>query len=257
MTIRFSKKHGTVRVGQYGNAPIYLHLAFFIPAAILAWPFWGVGTLRGLALAVLFIAMLFASILLHELAHAVMARRYRLPLLRIDIHALGGLVQFWHLPLVRRQDFAITLAGPMANLAFALIAFALLGFVPPPESQAIEIDGRLFFFLPTEKSLFEQLLRASVYLNLGLCLVNLIPAFPLDGGKLMYLIIEERWGPRVAALIVSGLGLLFACVSTLVLVGTWLSGFPIWAPPSFIINWRAFQAARRGRGGWNRHAFQA
>lgn len=59
----------------------------------------------------LFIAIIFASILLYELAHLEMARRYRVPAQRIDIDMLGGLVQFWHLPHTRRQDFAITLAG--------------------------------------------------------------------------------------------------------------------------------------------------
>ena len=86
--------------------------------------------------------------------------------------------------------------------------------------------------------------------------VNLIPAFPLDGGKLVHLVVEERWGPRNATLIVGGLGLVFACVSTLVLIGSAISGFPIWAPPEFNINWRAFQAARHGRGGWDMYAFQ-
>jgi len=110
MTIRFSMQDGTVEVAQYQKVPIYLHPAFFVTAAILAWPFWHTLSLRGLGLAVLFIAIIFASILLHELAHLEMARRYRVPAQRIDIHMLGGLVQFWHLPHTRRQDFAITLA---------------------------------------------------------------------------------------------------------------------------------------------------
>ena len=77
MTIRFSMQDGTVEVAQYQKVPIYLHPAFFVTAAILAWPFWHTLSLRGLGLAVLFIAIIFASILLHELAHLEMARRYR------------------------------------------------------------------------------------------------------------------------------------------------------------------------------------
>jgi Zn-dependent protease len=56
----------------------------------------------------------------------------------------------------------------------------------------IEIDGRLCTVLTHEKRFVEQLLRGSAYLNLGLCAVNLIPAFPLDGGKLLYLVIDKR-----------------------------------------------------------------
>jgi Zn-dependent protease len=98
---------------------------------MLAFPFWSIGNLRGLALAGLFIAVIFASVLLHELAHAVVAKRYGLSTLRIDIHPLGGLVQFWYQPLKRSQDFAIALAGPVSNLAIGLVALVLLASVPP------------------------------------------------------------------------------------------------------------------------------
>jgi hypothetical protein len=64
----------------------------------------------------------------------------------------------------------------------------------------------------------------------------------------VYLVIDQRWGPRIAVLIVSALGLGFACVSTLVFIGSMLAGFPIWAPPGFVMNWRAFQSARLGKG---------
>jgi Zn-dependent protease len=255
MTKRFSMQDGIVEVGQYQRVPIYLHSAFFITAAILAWPFWSMVSLRGLALAVLFIAIIFASILLHELAHLEVARRYRLPARRVDIHMLGGLVQFRHLPHTRWQDFAITLAGLMSNLAIGLIALALLAIVSRSAPDMVRI-GDQFIPGPPAHGFFAKLLRACAYLNLGLCAVNLIPAFPLDGGKLAHLVIEERWGPRIATLIVSALGLIFACVSTLVLIGSALSGFPIWAPPGFNINWRAFQAARQGRGGWDRYALE-
>ena len=93
MTIRCSLSD-PIALGRYQKAPIYLHPTFFINAAMLAFPFWSIGTC-GLALAALFIAVIFASVLLHELAHAVMAKRYGLSTLRIDIHPLGGLVQFW------------------------------------------------------------------------------------------------------------------------------------------------------------------
>jgi hypothetical protein len=94
MAIRVSLPTGLFELGRYHKAPIYLHSAFFITAAALAWPFWRMLSLRGLALGMLFIAMVFTSILAHELAHAEIARRYRMAARRIDIHMLGGLVQF-------------------------------------------------------------------------------------------------------------------------------------------------------------------
>ena len=94
MAIRFSLPTGLFELGRYHKAPIYLHSAFFITAAALAWPFWRMLSLRGLALGMLFIAMVFTSILAHELAHAEIARRHRMAARRIDIHMLGVLVQF-------------------------------------------------------------------------------------------------------------------------------------------------------------------
>lgn len=254
MATRFSMPTGLMEVGRYHNAPIYLHSGFFITAIVLSWPFWHMLSPRGFALGTLFVAAIFASILAHELAHAAMARRYGMPAQRIDIHILGGFVQYWHLPHTRARNFSITLAGPASNLLIGLVALAFLATMPHA-ADTILIGNQDVPGPPTDAFL-EQLLRATAYLNLGLSAANMIPAFPLDGGKLAYLLIEERWGPRTATLVVSGLGLVFACLSTLVLISTTLAGFPIWAPPGFRINWRAFQAACRGVGSWDMFAFQ-
>jgi hypothetical protein len=128
MAIRVSLPTGLFELGRYHKAPIYLHSTFFITAAALAWPFWRMLSLRGLALGMLFIAMVFTSILAHELAHTEIARRYRVAARRIDIHMLGGLVQFCRRRLpagrvlpsrrldrcqISRSDFAI--AGERAR----------------------------------------------------------------------------------------------------------------------------------------------
>jgi len=254
MAIRFSMQDGTFDLGHYQGAGIYLHPTFFITAVVLASPFWHRFNLTGLMLAVLFIAIILASILMHEIAHAAVAHRYRVPADRIDVNMFGGLVHFRFLPRTRAQDFAITLAGPVSNLALGLAALAIVMLLPRPEPEMLTIGNRTIpsYVAP---SMVERLMWATAYLNLGLCVVNLIPAFPLDGGKLLHLVIEERWNPNLATLVVSGLGLVFACVSTFILIGTLLAGFPVWAPPEFGINWRAFQAARQGYGGWDMFAY--
>jgi stage IV sporulation protein FB len=243
MAISFSIQTGRFEVGRFQKAPIFLHPAFFITALLLAWPFWSMTSLRGLALGVLFVAVILASILAHELAHAKAAHRYGGAARRIDIHMLGGVVQFWQRPHALWQDFLITLAGPASNLAIALVALSMLAVMPHAEDIS-RLGG------PPTDAFLETLLRASAYLNFGLCLVNLIPAYPLDGGKLLFLLVEARCGARNATFVVSGLGLIFAAGSTMLLVSTTLIGLPIWSPPRFAINWRAFQAWRQGLGGW-------
>ena len=254
MAIQFSMQHGTFELGHFQGARIYLHPTFFITAGVLASPFWHRFNLTGLMLAVIFIAIVFASILMHEIAHAAVAHRYRVPADRIDINMFGGLVRFRFLPRTRVQDFAITLAGPLSNLALGLAALTIAMLLPRPEPEIVRI-GSDSFTRYVAPGIAERLMWATAYLNLGLCVVNLVPAFPLDGGKLLHLGIEARWNSNLATLVVSGLGLVFACVSTFILIGTLLAGFPVWAPPEFGINWRAFQAARQGYGGWDAFAY--
>jgi Zn-dependent protease len=253
--MQFSFDTGRFEVGRYRGAPVNLSPTFFITAVVLAIPFLRMFSLRGLVLAGFFIAMFFLSILIHELAHAVMATRYRVQVARIEINMAGGLVHFRGWPHTMRQDLLITLAGPMSNLALGLVALALLMLLPAPTPDMIVIDGKLAPDRFPQPSMIAQLLRATVYLNVGLCVVNLLPGIPLDGGKIVYLLVEQRWHSRTALLTVSSLGLFFATVNTFLLIGTVIAGFPVWAPPTFGANWEAFKAARKGRANWDAVAF--
>jgi Zn-dependent protease len=253
--MQFSIDTGRFEVGRYRGAPVNLSPTFFVTAVVLAIPFLRMFSLRGLVLAGFFIAMFFLSVLIHELAHAVMATRYRVQVARIEINMAGGLVHFRGWPHTMRQDLLITLAGPMANLALGLAALALLKLVPAAAPGMIVLDGKLATAPFTQPSMIKQLLWATVYVNIGLGVVNLLPGIPLDGGRIVYLLVEQRWYSRTALLTVSSLGLFFATVNTFLLIGTLIAGFPIWAPPTFSANWEAFKAARKGRSNWDAVAF--
>jgi Zn-dependent protease len=253
--MQFSFDTGRFEVGRYRGAPANLSPTFFITAVVLAIPFLRMVSLRGLVLAGFFIAMFFLSILIHELAHAVMATRYRVQVARIEINMAGGLVHFRGWPRTMQQDLLITLAGPISNLALGLAALALLTLVPAATPGTLVLDGKLVTAPFTQPSMISQLLWATVYVNIGLGVVNLLPGIPLDGGKIVYLLVEQRWHSRTALLTVSSLGLFFATVNTFLLIGTIIAGCPIWAPPTFSANWEAFQAARRGRSNWDAVAF--
>jgi Zn-dependent protease len=253
--MQFSFDAGRFEVGRYRGAPVNLSPTFFITAVVLAVPFLRMFSLRGLVLAGFFVAMFFLSILIHELAHAVMATHYRVQVARIEISMAGGLVHFRGWPHTMGQDLLITLAGPIANLAMGLAALALLKLVPAAAPGTIVVDGRLVTEPFTQPSMVALLLRAAVYVNFGLGVVNLLPGIPLDGGRIVYLLVEQRWHSRTALLTVSSLGLFFATVNTFLLIGTIIAGFPIWAPPTFAANWEAFKAARKGRANWDAMAF--
>jgi Zn-dependent protease len=251
MVFRLNYDTGTLSLGAILGVPVYVHGSFILLAGGLSYGFWTRGEL---VLTAIFIAMLFASILMHELAHALVARRYRAIANRIDIYFFGGLVEFWGPRRTVAQDCAISLAGPLSNLVIGLAALGLLALIQAEAPQAVNVGRKLVPALYLTPSILERALRATAYVNLALCVINLLPAFPLDGGRVVYLLAEQRFGRNFATLLVSSAGMVFAMVSIVVLFVTMLAGFPVWSPPTFSENWRAFQAARQGRGGWGAYA---
>lgn len=242
---RFDFQSATIDIGRFGQAPIALHASFFFIAFALTFHFWKTWTLAGFGLALIGIAIIFVSILIHEFAHAVFARRYNIPLHGIDINVYGGVVHFGWRPSRVSRDIALTLAGPASNLALAALTGIALLFVLEPHMvksgcEMIE-DG---FEWPT--GIFGRVLLFATFFNLGLGLMNLLPAFPLDGGWIAYRLLTHRFGTRTAGTIVASAGIVLAALSTLVLLGSLLSGFAIYMPLSFRTNLEALDAARRG-----------
>jgi Zn-dependent protease len=227
-------------VGRFGRAPIELHASFFIVALALTYQFWTSGRLAGLVLTVVGIAVIFASILMHELAHAVFARRYNIPVAGIVIDALGGTVLFGWRPPRLSQDIALTFAGPASNLVLVALCYVLLLLLPDPEPFLVR-------YMPFEPlSLLDRALSYAMYINLALGLINLLPAFPLDGGWIAYRVLTERLGRRNAGIAVASLGIALATISTVVLFASLLAGLAIYAPPDYHSNLDALRTARRG-----------
>lgn len=173
----------------------------YYPAEFNNWPvaqYWLVAAATAL--------MLFVSVLLHELGHSVVAIRYQMPVRRITLFIFGGVAEIGAEPPSARAEFWIALAGPAVSLALAVL-FGLLQFV---------LTG-----LAPLLALAEYL----AYINGMLVLFNLIPGFPLDGGRVLRAIIwgithNLRFATLIAANAGRGIAFLF------ILVGVWqmLSG---------------------------------
>jgi Zn-dependent protease len=116
-------------------------------------------------IAALFVVLLYASVLVHELSHCVVARAYRLPVRRILLYPLGGYSEIEQEPPTPGQEFLVAVAGPVVSLGLAAIGYAIIIFVP---------DG-----LP------HVLLGQLVLANLLVGIFNLLPGLPLDGGRIL------------------------------------------------------------------------
>ena len=146
--------------------PIRLHWSFLaLMAGIAVW----VGP-SGILPAMVLAVGLFGSVLLHELGHALAARRYGIQTAHITLYPFGGIAAILQLPRNPLQEFVIAVAGPAVNGAlFVLFGALWLGF-----------GGQLLGWL--------------ALINIGMGLFNLIPAFPMDGGRVLRALLATQIG---------------------------------------------------------------
>ncbi len=200
-------RHATIPLGRIFGIPIDLDYSWFLifvlltwtlavgyyPAEFPGWPviqYWMLGAVTAI--------MLFASVLLHELGHSVVAMRYRIPVRRITLFIFGGIAQIGAEPPSPSAEFWIAIAGPAVSLTLAV----LFGLLRPVTAT-----------LPAALAFVTYL----AYINGALVLFNLIPGFPLDGGRVFRAII---WGVTRSfqrATVIAGsvgrfIGFLFICL---------------------------------------------
>jgi Zn-dependent protease len=114
----------------------------------------------------------FACILLHELGHSLTAMAFGIGVRRIILTPIGGVAEFDRIPRRPSRELLITIAGPLVNFAIALVLWFVVAF---PDGWADD---------PTIAS-FADLGRVLLYWNIAIGLFNLIPAFPMDGGRIL------------------------------------------------------------------------
>lgn len=182
----------SIRVGALAGIPIRIHLTFFL---LLLW-FGNVSRDQGQGFlgGVLFMLLLFGCVVLHELGHALAARRYGVATHEIVLYPFGGVARIDRMPS-GRAELVIALAGPAVNLVLAglLTTVILLWRSQAPESARDIIGGAPIVW---------QLLWA----NLTLFAFNLIPAFPMDGGRVLRATLSIFLGEARATNIAAGVG---------------------------------------------------
>src|SRR5437588_5579857 len=181
------------KLGTAFGIGIYVHWTFLL---LPAWVFlsnWGPGP-AGVALyLVLLTVAVFGCILLHELGHALMARYFGIPTRDITLTPIGGIARLERMTDEPSQELLVALAGPAVNVVIALLLaplvfVAMVGklWVPPTEA------ARLLAASPAELlfTYFVSLFAA----NVGLVLFNMIPCFPMDGGRVFRALLSMVFG---------------------------------------------------------------
>ena len=200
----------TIPLGHVFGIPIGVHYSWFTILVLLTWVlavsyypaefddwsavlYWMMGALTAI--------LLFVAVLVHELGHAVVARRYKVPVRGITLFVFGGVAQMGEEPPNAVAEFWIAVAGPLVSFALA----AVLGLLQAALSGVAPLQA---------------LTKYLAYVNGTLALFNLIPGFPLDGGRVFRAIVwaithNLQRATLLAANLGRGISLLF------VVLGVW------------------------------------
>ncbi len=180
-----------VRVGSVGETQVRVHVTMLLLIGWYAWMGWQHAGSSGALDEVVFIVLLFASVLLHEFGHIFAARHYGIGTPDVLLTPIGGIARIASLPRRPAHELVIALAGPLVTLA---IVIALTGTFVVGGARSFSL-GAGFLDLP--------LWSALLYTNVVLLLFNLIPAFPMDGGRVLRALLAMRLGlvrgTRIAA----------------------------------------------------------
>lgn len=193
-----------------GRIPIHIYPIFWILALAIGWmntpSITQVGTSSVFIGVGIWVAIIFASVLIHEYGHALTAIAFG-QRAHIDLLGFGGLTHRHGRKLGLWKEFLISLNGPLASFSIYLGCMILLGFM-----------GR-------NNSLFQGIIELTAYANLFWTILNLLPIQPLDGGRLLSIVLEGVFGLRgvkfglfISALLAAGVGIL-AFIGHMLLMG--------------------------------------
>lgn len=229
-----------LKIGSPFGIPLYLHWTFILLL------FYGIYLIISQNLGfekilwtTIFSITLFVCVVFHELGHALTAKKYQIITKDIILSPLGGVARLLSLPQKPIQELWVSAAGPLVNLAIFFLMLPFYFFFNPATRNELQgflnSNSNVFLIQSTE---FHIYFFGVMMLNLILAIFNLIPAFPMDGGRILRAILSIRMGRFNATRIASYIGQVFAML--IILLGVYNGSIV-----SAFIGIFIFQSARR------------
>jgi Zn-dependent protease len=182
----------SARIGRFAGIDIFVHATFPLLLIWVGFIYWAeTGTVEGVIAGITLILTLFVCVVLHEYGHALTARRFGIGTRHITLLPIGGVALLEKMPSEPRQEVVVALAGPAVNVAIAAGVALLIAATGQP--------GSVFELSFTQS----DFLRSVLFANIMLAVFNMIPAFPMDGGRVLRAVLSMRMdrvrATRVAA----------------------------------------------------------
>ena len=191
------------KLGTFAGIDVFIHATFLLLIGWIGYSHWlQFGTIAKVVEGIAFILVLFLCVVLHEYGHALTARRYGVKTRDITLYPIGGVARLERMPEKPIEELWVALMGPAVNVVIAGLLFAYLFLTRglPPMTDISVASG--------------SFVARVMIVNIWLVLFNLIPAFPMDGGRvlrsLLALRLEYTRATRIAATVGQGLAVLFA-----------------------------------------------
>lgn len=211
-------------IARIFGTQLRIHLTFFLLLIWVGFAYWGNGGLSSALLGILFVLALFVCVILHEFGHALTARIYGIKTPDITLLPIGGLARLERMPRDPKQELLVALAGPAVNVVIATLLFLFLQVGSPFQSFSVELNSVRGFMV------------SLMVVNVWLVLFNLVPAFPMDGGRVLRAILATRLPYARATSVAAVVGQALAFVGGLL-------GFIIPSPILIFIAFFVFLAA--------------
>lgn len=192
---------GSFKLGNIAGIGIFIHWSFSLIIAYIIYSNYRAGhNVEQIIWSVVFILSIFITVFLHELGHALAAKKYNIKTKDITILPIGGLARLERIPEKPSEELVVAIAGPLVNIALAVIT-GLFITIPDLKELTIQLTGGV-----NQSNFFLNFFIVNIWLSI----FNLFPAFPMDGGRVLRALLAMTFERHIATNIAARIGQILA-----------------------------------------------